>query len=142
MSFDRIMQSFAHQKAMDTLEYHDNKYHLTLEDSIEVSCFQANGCCYIHGLLTAMPADEGDGETLLVELLNASLALAYSHRLSLCLEPDGQHLAVCLVRSLQGFDALELDKALIEFAHGYELLQQICDQPRLDSPSGPMVLMP
>ncbi|WP_263079691.1 CesT family type III secretion system chaperone [Endozoicomonas sp. Mp262] len=142
MSFDTVMKSFASQNDMDELDFRDNTYFLTLDDAIEAACFQANGNCYIHGILASLPEGNSAREQLLVDLLKTSLALIYSHRVSLCLEPDGKQLALYLIRPLREFDEIELENALIEFINAYEVLKQVIDQQQRFTASGPMMLMP
>ncbi len=142
MSFDNLMQSFASQNDLGELDFRDNKYYLMLDNAIDVACFQANGNCYIHGMLAPLPVDKAGQEDLLIRLLKRNLSLLYNQQVSLCIEPDGKELALYLVRSLQGFDEVELEKALVEYVTSFEFLKEEIDQQGPLPGSAPMMFMP
>ncbi len=142
MSFDLLMESFAQNNDMGELEFKDNKYHLVLDDIVALTAFQAAGNCYLHGILAPLPDQPRDQEQLLIELLKTSLILVNTQRVSLCIEPDNKQLGLYLVRSLQELDAVELERALIEYLNCFEILQEYIEKQQPPRATSPMMLMP
>ncbi|MDD7804341.1 MAG: CesT family type III secretion system chaperone [Endozoicomonas sp. (ex Botrylloides leachii)] len=143
MNLNDLMTSFAQKQGIDELDFRDDKYHLILEDKIELTCFQANGICYFHGLLGPLPEQPADQEALLTQLLKTNLSLINMQRASLCIEPDNKYLGLYLTQSLQALNEVALEDALLNYVHCYETLTQDIGNPKHSQiASGPMILMP
>ena len=142
MKFDDLMAAFARKNDMGELDFRDNKYRLVLDDSVELTCFQANGLCYFHGLLAPLPDNPRDQEELLTQLLKTNLSLVNIQCANLCIEPDNKHLGLYMTRSLQELDEEELENALLDYLNYYEILKQDIDIGSSRLASGPMILMP
>ncbi|MDP0561959.1 MAG: CesT family type III secretion system chaperone [Candidatus Endonucleobacter sp. (ex Gigantidas childressi)] len=140
MSFKNLMHSFARQNNLEELDFRDNKYHLVLDDLVRLTCFQANGECYFHGILAPLPKDPSTREDLLVRLLKTSLALMQSQRVILCIEPDGLNLGLYLTRPLQGLDETMLTTALVEYVNGFEIFKKEVDRDGSQHHPGLMML--
>lgn len=142
MSFDNLMESFAKQNDLGELDFHDNKYHLVLDGNIEVACFQANGHCYLRGMLAPMPDNINQQEALMTKLLQTSLSLIHSQRVTLCINPETHNFEVYLMRKIQGLDELELSNALVEYINCFEIFKKECELDSIPSASMPIMLMP
>ncbi|MDP0588353.1 MAG: CesT family type III secretion system chaperone [Candidatus Endonucleobacter bathymodioli] len=140
MSFENLMKSFARQNNLEEIDFRDNKYHLILDGITRVTCFQANGDCYFHGILAPLPEDSSAREDLLVRLLKTNLALMQSQRMSLCIEPDGRNLGLYLTRPLRGLDETMLTSALVEYVNGFEVFKKEVDRDDFQMFSGMMML--
>lgn len=142
MNFDKLMVSFAQQNEIEELDFRDNKYHLVLDDTIELTCFQANELCYLHGLLDLLPKEPYNQQELLVNLLKTNLSLINDQRAHLCIEPDDKHLGLYLTRPLSGLDEAMLEDALVDYITCYERLKQEHSLSGGPLVLGPTILMP
>ena len=142
MSFDRLMQSFANQQALGELEIRDDRYYFTIDTNMDVACFQANGKFYVYGVISMLPKDHQKRETFLLDMLQKNLALMMTERVSLCIEPEEDVLAIYLCRPLQGLNASEIEKSVATLVNNLELLIQLAHSDPLSKPSPPSLLMP
>ena len=143
MSFKNLMQSFASQQNLGTLDFHDNRFHITVDTQMEIACFEANGLFYVYGVIAMLPRDEYKREQFLQDILQKNLALIMSERVSLCMEPDVDVLAIYLSRPMQGLNEDIIEKAIATLCNNYELFLKLASQEQLPPPpSSPMMLMP
>lgn len=142
MSFENLMQSFAKQQNLGKLELRENRFYLTIDTQMEVVCFQANGKFYAYGVIAMLPSDDQKREQFLQDMLQKNLALLMSERVTLCVEPDSDVLAIFLTRPLQGLTEDKIEAAIATLANNYELFLRLAGQEQLAPPSSPMMLMP
>ena len=140
MSFDEIITGFAQRNGMDALEFRDSKYHLVLDDTVELMCFQNHGLCYFHGVLGLLPDKKTEQEEMLAKLLKTNLSLINVQRASLCIEPDNKHLGLYLTRPLQQLSDEELESTLLDFLCCYEILKQDTELNTRSFISGSMMM--
>ena len=143
MSFENLMQSFANQQSLGKLELRDNRFYLTIDTQMEITCFQANSRFYAYGVITMLPRDSQKCEQFLREILQKNLALLMSERIALCIEPEDDVLSIYLTRPMQGLTEDKIEEALATLANNYELFLKLASQEQLaPPPSAPMMLMP
>ena len=143
MSFENLMQSFANQQSLGKLELRDNRFYLTIDTQMEITCFQANSRFYAYGVITMLPGDAQKREQFLREILQKNLALLMSERVALCIEPEDDVLSIYLTRPMQGLTEDKVEEALATLANNYELFLKLASQEQLaPPPSSPMMLMP
>ena len=143
MSFDNLMESFARNNDVGELDFRDNKYYIVLDGTVDLACFKNGENCYFHGILDELPEKPSEQENLLISLLKINLSLINSEKACLCIEPDGRHLGLFLIRPLQGLDEVEMEKALVEYINFLEVMKHEIDQVKGGQESfSPMFLMP
>lgn len=142
MSFDKLMESVARKHKMGELKFLDNRYHLTIDGRMEVTSFQANGKFYLHGIICQLPKQSKDQQDLLLRLMQKNLGLAMTQRVSLCMEPDSDTLALTMVRPLQGLDEEGVEDCMSEFANNFEFFLNLANQETLAMPAMPTMIMP
>lgn len=142
MSFDNLIKSVAERHSMGRLVFRDNRYYISIDGHIELACFQANGKFYLHGILAKLPSKTDDQQKLLKTLLQKSLGLAMTQRVSLCIEPDTDELALSLTRPAIGLNEEVVEEAFAEFANNFEYFLTLVNQETLAMPSMPVMIMP
>ncbi len=142
MSFDQLMLSVAQRNELGELDFRENRYHFTIDGRIELTCFQANGRFYLHGVITSLPAGVSDQEKLLRELMKKNLGLSTTQRVILSIEPDQDALALHYTCGLQGLDEEVIEEVLSEFANNFEYYSNLINQDQLVMPLTPTMIMP
>ena len=142
MSFDNLMQSFASQQQLGELEVRDNRYYFTIDTQMEVACFQANGKFYVYGVVALLPKDGRKREEFLLNILQKNLALLMSERVSLCIEPDQDALAIYLCRPLQGLNVDVVEMALATLVNNFEMFIKFASSKQLSRPTDSSMFVP
>ena len=143
MSFDQLMKSVAQRNDMGELDFRDNRYYLSIDNHMELACFQANGKFYLHGVIAQLPPKPDDRQALLKKLLQKHLGLNQTQRISLSIEPDSDELSLSTTRPTLGLNVDVIEEALAEFANNYEYFLTLINQDGLNvAPSGPVMIMP
>lgn len=142
MSFDNLMQSVAERNAIGKLDFRNNRYYLTIDGRIEVACFQAGGKFYLHGILAKLPSELSGQQDLLTRLLQKNLGLAMTQRVSLCMEPETEELALSTTRTALGLTEDIIEECLAEFANNYEYFLGLMVQDSQLMPASPVMIMP
>lgn len=142
MSFENLIQSFAAQQQLGKLEFRDNCFYFSIDTQMELACFQANGRFYAYGVIAMLPTETQKRETLLKDILQKNLVLLMSERVSLCVEPDSDRLAVYISQPLQGMTVESVEKAVATLANNFEVFLRLAAQEQLAPPASPMMLMP
>ena len=142
MSFDQLMLSVAQRNELGELDFRDNRYHLTIDGRIELTCFQANGRFYLHGVIATLPVGISDREKALRDIMKKNLGLATTQRVILSVEPDQDALALHYSTGLQGLDEEAIEEALSEFANNFEYYTNLIHQDQLVMPTAPTMIMP
>lgn len=141
MSFDNLMQSFASQQQLGELDIKDNRYYFTIDSRMEIACFQANNQFYVYGVISMLPKDAGKREAFLLDILQKNLALVMTERVSLCIEPDQDALAIYLCRPLQGLNVDTVEQAVATLVNNFELFIQLASaEPSANSAPPPMFM--
>ena len=142
MSFDNLIQSVANRNSIGKLDFRNDRYYLTIDGRIEVACFQSKGKFYLHGILASLPPKPDDQQKLLTELLQKNLGLMMTQRVSLCMEPDTDELALSTTRSALGLTEDIIEESLAEFANNYEYFLGLMVQDTQPAPVSPVMIMP
>ncbi|MET4694893.1 CesT family type III secretion system chaperone [Endozoicomonas lisbonensis] len=142
MSFDNLIKSVARRNQMGELEFRDNRYYISVDDRIELACFQANGKFYLHGVIAKLPSRADEQEELLKKLLQKHLGLIQTQRISLCIEPDSDELSLSTTRTALGLNEDIIEEALAEFANNFEYILTLINEDALTMPSAPVMIMP
>ncbi|WP_255471737.1 CesT family type III secretion system chaperone [Endozoicomonas sp. OPT23] len=136
------MKSVAQRNELGDLDFRDNRYHLTIDGRIELTCFQANGKFYLHGLLAGLPAGASEREKVLRDIMKKTLGLSTTQRVILSVEPDQDALALHYSCNLQGLDEEAIEESLSEFANNFEYYTSLIHQDQLMMPAMPTMIMP
>ena len=142
MSFDNLMQTVAERNAIGKLDFRNNRYYLTIDGRIEVACFQTGGKFYLHGILARLPTKPSEQQELLTTLLQKNLGLAMTQRVSLCMEPETDELALSTTRSALGLTEDIIEECLAEFANNYEYFLSLMVRDTQSMPASPVMIMP
>ena len=142
MSFDNLMQSFANQQQLGELEVRDNRYYFTIDSQMEIACFQANGKFYVYGVVAMLPKDGQNREVFILDILQKNLALLMTERVSLCIEPDQDALAIYLCRPLQGLNVDVVEEAIATLVNNFEMCIKFATSGQLSRPAHPSMFMP
>ncbi len=142
MSFDKLMQSFADQQQLGELEVRDKRYYFTIDSEMEIACFQANGKFYVYGVVSMLPRDSQKREDFLLNILQKNLALLMSERVSICIEPNENVLAIYLCRPLQGLHVDVVEEAIATLTNNFELFLSIASAESVPKPASPSMFMP
>ena len=142
MSFENLMNTFAARQQLGRLEYNNNQFFLTIDNRIEVSCFQANGRFYVYGVVAKLPEDDRKREELLTTLLEKNLVLMATERVSLCIDSEQNVLAIYTSASLKGLNLGGVEESIAMLANNFELFLQWTGQSAPPPPSPSMMLMP
>lgn len=142
MSFNNLMQSFANQLGLGGLDIKDDRYYLTIDSHMEITCFQAKSKFYVYGVVSMLPKDVGKREAFLLDILQKNLGLLMTERVSICIEPDEDVLAIYLCRSLQGLNVDVIEEAVATLVDNCELFIKIASSRQLAKPDQPPMFMP
>ncbi|WP_067517761.1 CesT family type III secretion system chaperone [Endozoicomonas ascidiicola] len=142
MGFDQLMKDFAARQQLEELEPQNNRYTMTIDKNMEVSCFQANGRVYLYGALQELPLDIQKREELIKKLLERNLMLMASERVSLCIDDEINVLALYSSSPVNGLSLGLLEDQFSEFTNNYELYKNVIGGNRQPPPSTAMMLMP
>ncbi len=142
MTFENLMNAYAARQQMQPLEYENNKFKLTVDDRIEVACFQANGRFYAYSTITKLTDDNSKREQLLMMLLEKNLALLATERVSLCIDPDENALAIYISAPLKNLSIGGIEESIAALANNYEHFLKWAGQSAPPPPAPSMMLMP
>lgn len=142
MSFENLMNAFAARQQLGPLEYKNNQFFLTIDNRIEISCFQANSRFYVYGVIAKLPEDGFKREELLTSLLEKNLALLATERTSLCIDPEQNALAIYISVSLKDLNLGGVEESIAALTNCFELFLQWTGQSAPPPPSPSMMLMP
>ncbi|MGI9279301.1 MAG: CesT family type III secretion system chaperone [Endozoicomonas sp.] len=142
MSFDNLMKAVARNNQLGELDFRDNRYYLTIDNRIELTCFQANGRFFLHGVIAQLSSGEKDRENLLRSLMTKTVGLATTQRVILSIEPEKDALALHYSCPLQGLDEDQIEEALSEFANNFEYYLMEISQEQAVMPTMPTMIMP
>ena len=141
MSFENLMNSYAARQQIGPLEYENDRYTLVVDDRVEVACFQANGRFYAYCIISKLPEDNSKREELLIRLLEKNLALVAFERVSLCIDPDENALALYASAPIKSLSVGGIEEAIVALANNHELFVKWVGQSA--PPSGTaMMFMP
>ncbi|WP_175404540.1 CesT family type III secretion system chaperone [Endozoicomonas atrinae] len=141
MSFENLMNSYAARQQIGPLEYENDRYTLVVDDRVEVACFQANGRFYAYCIISKLPEDNSKREELLIRLLEKNLALVAFERVSLCIDPDENALALYASAPIKSLSVGGIEEAIVALANNHELFVKWVGQSAPPSGSA-MMLMP
>ncbi|MFK0573437.1 CesT family type III secretion system chaperone [Endozoicomonas sp.] len=142
MSFENLMNAFAARQQLGQLESKNNQFFLTIDNRIEVSCFQANGRFYVYGIVASLPEDELKREELLTTLLEKNLVLLATEPVSLCIDSEQDSLAIYISVPLKDLNLGGIEESISTLANNYELFLQWTGQSAPPPPPPSMMLMP
>lgn len=142
MSFENVMNAYAARHQLAQLDNENNKFMLTVDDRIDVACFQANGRFYAYSTLTRLSEDNSQREELLARLMEKNLGLLATQRVSLCIDPDDNSLAIYVSAPLKNLSVGGIEESIAALANNYELFLQWVGQSDSPSSDHSMMLMP
>ena len=141
MNFENLMNAYAARHQLGSLDYSDNSCQLMIDDQIEVTCLQANGQFCIYCDFARLPSDSRQREELLLRLLEKNLALLASERISLCIDPDQQTLAIYSYASMNGLTVGGIEELIATMGNYHEFFLQWVEQSSVPAHPG-MMMMP
>ena len=141
MSFEQLMNSYAARQQMGELESENEQYNLVVNDQIKIACFLANGRFYVYSIIAKLPEENSKREELLTRLLKKNLALVAYERVSLCIDPDKNALALYASAPAKSLSVDVIEQTIAALANNYELFVQWLDQSA-PSPGSAMMFMP
>ncbi|USE39025.1 CesT family type III secretion system chaperone [Endozoicomonas sp. SCSIO W0465] len=141
MSFEKLMNSYAARQQMGALEYENDRYALVVDDRLEVACFQAHGRFYVYSIISKLPEDNGKRQDLLMGLLEKNLALVAAERVSLCIDPDENALAVYVSAPIRSLSVDVIEEAIVALANNHALFVKWVGQSA-PSPGSAMMFLP
>ena len=141
MSFEHLMNLYAARQQMGKLEHENDRYSLVVNDRVEVACFQANGRFYVYSIIAKLPKENSKREELLIRLLEKNLALVAYERVSLCIDPDENALALYASAPLRSLSVDVIEEAIVALANNHELFVKWTGQSAPPSGSA-MMFMP
>lgn len=142
MSFENLMNAFATRQQLGPLEFNNNQFLLTIDNRMEIACFQANGQFYVYGVVAKLPEDDAKRAELLTSLLEKNLALLASERVSLCIDSDENALAIFLSTPLKDLNLGRIEECIETLSNNFELFLQWAGQSTPPPPTPSMMLMP
>ncbi|WP_422448431.1 MULTISPECIES: CesT family type III secretion system chaperone [unclassified Endozoicomonas] len=137
MSFEQLMNSYAARQQIDELEYENDRYSLLVDGRIEVACFQANGRFYAYSIIARLPGDNSKREELLIRLLGKNLALVAHERVSLCIDPDVDALALYASAPIKSLNVDGIEEVIAALANNHALFVNWVEQ---SAPPGPAMM--
>lgn len=141
MNFENLMNAYAARHQLGSLDFGDNSCQLMIDDQIEVTCLQANGQFCIYCDFARLPNDSRPREELLLRLLEKNLALLANERISLCIDPDQQSLAIYSYASMSGLTVGGIEELIATIGNYHEFYLQWVEQSSAPAHPG-MMMMP
>lgn len=141
MNFENLMNAYVARHQLGSLDYDDNSCQLIIDDQIEVTCLQANGQFCIYCDFARLPNDSHPREELLLRLLEKNLALLANERISLCIDPDQQTLAIYSYASMNGLTVGGIEELIATIGNYHEYYLQWVEQNSAPAHPG-MMMMP
>ena len=141
MNFENLMNAYAARHQLGSLDYGDNSCQLMIDDQIEVTCLQANGQFCVYCDFARLPNDSRPSEELLLRLLEKNLALLANERISMCIDPDQQSLAIYSYASMNGLTVGGIEELIATIGNYHEFYLQWVEQSSAPAHPG-MMMMP
>lgn len=139
MSFEKLMNAYAARHQLGSLDFSDNNCRLMIDDHIEVSCLHANGQFYIYCDFASLPEDNRQREDLLLRLVEKNLPLLANERISLCIDPDQQTLAIYSYAPMNSLTVGGIEELIATVGNNHELFSRWAEQN--SAPANPAMMM-
>ncbi len=139
MSFEKLMNAYAARHQLGSLDFSDNNCQLMIDDHIEVSCLHANGQFYIYCDFASLPKENRQREELLLRLVENNLPLLANERISLCIDPDRQTLAIYSYASMNSLTVGGIEELIATIGNNHELFTRWTEQN--SAPVNPAMMM-
>lgn|GEM_PF-6393336 len=139
MSFENLMNAYAARHQLGALDFSDNGCRLMIDDRIDVTCLQANGQFYVYCDFARLPDDNYQREALLLRLVEKNLPLLANERISLCIDPDRQTLAIYSYAPMSSLTVGGIEELIATVGNNHELFLQWAEQS--SAPAHPAMMM-
>ena len=139
MSFENLMNAYGARHQLGALEFGDNSCRLMIDDRIGVTCLQANRQFYVYCEFARLPEDNRQREALLLLLVEKSLPLLANERISLCIDPDRQTLAIYSYAPMNSLTVGGIEALIATLGNNHELFLQWTEQG--STPVHPAMMM-